>query len=71
MAKRMATTPATDMREGHGDDSYVPSVSKGTFIDSGGTYQELKSSPMSANRKSGGPSGTEAGGVSGGAAFGR
>jgi hypothetical protein len=68
---RMANTPNDDVREGHGDDSYVPSISKGTFIDGGGTYESLNHSPMSVNRKSGGPSGTEAGGVSSGPAFGR
>lgn len=71
MSKRMANTPATDAREGHGDDSYVPKVMKGTFIDGGGTYQDLDHTPMSVNKKAGGPSGSEAGGVSGGAAFGR
>jgi hypothetical protein len=69
--KRMANTPASDVREGHGDDSMVPSVSKGTFMDVGVTYTPLDHSPMSANKKSGGPSGTEAGGVSSGPAFGR
>jgi hypothetical protein len=71
MAKRMANTPATDAREGHGDESYVPSVSKGTFVDGGGTYESLNHTPMSVNKKSGGPSGSEAGGVSSGPAFGR
>jgi hypothetical protein len=71
MAKRMANTPATDVREGHGDESYIPSVSKGTFIDGGGTYESLNHTPMSANKKAGGPSGGEAGGESSGAAFGR
>lgn len=68
---RMANTPATDAREGHGDDSMVPKVMKGTFMDSGVTYTPLNDSPMSANKKAGGPSGSEAGGVSSGAAFGR
>jgi len=68
---RMANTPSDDIREGHGDDSYVPKITKGTFIDSGGTYESLNHSPMSVNKKAGGPSGGEAGGVSGGAAFGR
>jgi hypothetical protein len=69
--KRMANTPATDQREGHGDESPVPSVSKGTFMDVGVTYTPLDSSPFSVNKKSGGPSGTEAGGISSGPAFGR
>lgn len=68
---RMANTPSDDIREGHGDDSFVPKVQKGTFMDSGVTYESLNHSPMSANKKSGGPSGSEAGGQSSGYAFGR
>jgi len=70
-SSRMANTPSNDVREGHGDDSYIPKVGKGTFIDGGGTYESLNHSPMSVNKKAGGPSGGEAGGESSGAAFGK
>jgi hypothetical protein len=56
---RMANTKATDVREGHGDDSQIPTVKKGTFIDGGGTYMPLTETPYSANRKTGLASGDE------------
>lgn len=45
--------------EGHGDDSPLPTLSKGTFMDSGVTYVALPeaSSAYSANKKSGSASG--------------
>lgn len=48
-----------DSMEGHGDDSPLPTLSKGTFMDSGVTYVDLPSGnqAISANRKSGSASG--------------
>ena len=46
-------------KEGHGDDSTIPKVSKGQFIDGGGTYVDLSESPYSPNRKTGKASGDE------------
>lgn len=48
-------------KEGHGDDSYIPKVKKGMFIDGGGTYQQLPtgSEAISPNKKSGTSSGGE------------
>lgn len=62
MANRsMDVDTPTSPREGHGDDSYVPSLKKGTFMDGGGTYVDLPAGnqAISPNRKSGPSSGGE------------
>jgi len=46
-------------KEGHGDENFAPRVSKGTFIDGGGTYVTLSESAHSPNKKTGKASGDE------------
>lgn len=46
--------------EGHGDENMSPSVTKGKFIDGGGTYVELggmRPRAISSNQKTGTPGG--------------
>lgn len=57
--KRSATLDHVE-KEGHGDENFAPSVTKGTFIDGGGTYVDvggMKPRTHSSNTKSGHPGG--------------
>ena len=57
--KKTATLDHVE-KEGHGDENFAPSVSKGTFIDGGGTYVDvggMKPRATSSNQKSGNPGG--------------
>lgn len=50
----------TTQPEGHGDENLAPQVTKGNFIDGGGTYVELggmKPKATSSNVKTGNPGG--------------